>query len=82
MKIENIKKEVTHDMENLRKKSQTETQNTVEGYSSRLEQVVDRISALEHKIEIKGKTVSQTTQDLRKEYTRTHHSPTPSKDQK
>jgi hypothetical protein len=29
MKIENIKEEVTHDMENLRKKNQTETQNTV-----------------------------------------------------
>jgi hypothetical protein len=29
MKIENIKEEVTHDMENLSKKNQTETQNTV-----------------------------------------------------
>jgi hypothetical protein len=26
MKIKNIKEEVTHDMENLRKKNQTETQ--------------------------------------------------------
>jgi predicted nucleic acid-binding Zn-ribbon protein len=34
MKIENIKKEVTHDMENLRKKKhETETQNTVEEHS-------------------------------------------------
>jgi hypothetical protein len=31
VKIENIKEEVTHDMENLRKKNQTETQNTEEG---------------------------------------------------
>jgi hypothetical protein len=37
MKIKNIK-EVTKDMENLRKKNQIETQNTVEGHSSRLEQ--------------------------------------------
>jgi hypothetical protein len=44
MEIENIKKKVTHDMENLRKKNQAETQNTVEGHSSRLEQVEDRIS--------------------------------------
>jgi hypothetical protein len=28
MKIDNIKEEVTHDMENLRKKNETETQNT------------------------------------------------------
>jgi hypothetical protein len=27
MKIDNIKEEVTHDMENLRKKNQTEKQN-------------------------------------------------------
>jgi hypothetical protein len=36
MKIKNSK-EVTKDMENLRKKNQTETQSTVEGHSSRLE---------------------------------------------
>jgi hypothetical protein len=29
-KIDNIKEEVTHDMENLRKKNETETQNTME----------------------------------------------------
>jgi hypothetical protein len=33
MKIENIREKVTHDMKNLRKKNETETQNTVEGYS-------------------------------------------------
>jgi hypothetical protein len=37
MRIDNIKEEVTHDMENLGKKNETETQNTVEGHSSRLE---------------------------------------------
>jgi hypothetical protein len=42
MKIK--KEEVTKDMENLRKKNQTETRNTVEGHSSRLQQVEDRIS--------------------------------------
>jgi F0F1-type ATP synthase membrane subunit b/b' len=36
-KIDNIKKEVTHDMENLRKKNETEIQNIMEGHSSRLE---------------------------------------------
>jgi hypothetical protein len=43
-------------MENLRKKNQTEAQNTVEGYSSRLEQVEDRILELQDKIEINEKT--------------------------
>jgi polyhydroxyalkanoate synthesis regulator phasin len=49
MKIDNIKEEVTHDMENLRKKNETETQNTMQGQSSRLEQAKDRISELEDK---------------------------------
>jgi hypothetical protein len=53
-------------MEKLRKKNQTEileikspfsqTKNTVEGHSSRLEQVEYRISELKDKIEIKEKT--------------------------
>jgi chromosome segregation ATPase len=43
-------------MENLRKKNETETQNTMEGHSRRLEQVEDRILELEDKIGIKGKT--------------------------
>jgi DNA repair exonuclease SbcCD ATPase subunit len=55
-KIDNIKKEVTHDMENLRKKNETEIQNTIEGHSSRLEQAEDRISEFEDEMEIKGKT--------------------------
>jgi hypothetical protein len=42
MKVDNIKEEVTHDMENLRKKNQTETQNTVEGHFSKVQQVKDR----------------------------------------
>jgi polyhydroxyalkanoate synthesis regulator phasin len=55
MKMKNIKEEVNKDMENLRKKNQTKTQNTVEVHSSRLEQVENRISELEDKIEIKEK---------------------------
>jgi hypothetical protein len=64
-------------MENLRKKNQTEileikspfsqTKSTEEGQSSRLEQVEDRISELEHKIEIKEKNrrnLSQTIQEM------------------
>jgi esterase/lipase len=43
-------------MENLRKKNETESQDTMKGHSSRLEQVEDIISELEEKIEIKGKT--------------------------
>jgi TolA-binding protein len=53
-------------MENLRRKNQTEileikslnsqTKNRVEGHYSRLEQVKDRISELEDKIEIRRKT--------------------------
>jgi hypothetical protein len=36
MKIDNIKEVVTHDMENLWKKNETEIQNTMEGHFSRL----------------------------------------------
>jgi Mg2+ and Co2+ transporter CorA len=53
------------DLENLRRENQTEIlkiespyshiKNTVEGYFSRLEQMEDRISELEDKIEIKEK---------------------------
>jgi hypothetical protein len=38
MNIDNIKEELTHHMENFRKKNETEIQNTMEGHSSRLEQ--------------------------------------------
>jgi hypothetical protein len=56
VKIDNFKEEVTHDMENLRKKNETESQNTMESHSSRLEHAEDRISELKDKMEIKGKT--------------------------
>jgi hypothetical protein len=47
----------------------------MEGQSSRIEQTKDRISELEDEMVKTGKnwrTVSQTTQDLRKAYARTH----------
>jgi chromosome segregation ATPase len=49
---------VTDDMENLRKKNETDTKHngsTMEGHSNRLQQAEDRISELEDKMEIKGK---------------------------
>jgi hypothetical protein len=61
----NIKEEVTQDMESLRKKNQTETQNTVEDHSSRLERVEDRISELKDKIEIKQKTEELLVKQLK-----------------
>jgi phage shock protein A len=61
-----MKEEFNKDMENLRKKNQTETleiksslnqiKNTGESHSSRLEQVEDRISGLEDKIDTKEKS--------------------------
>jgi hypothetical protein len=65
MKIENIKEEVTHDVEYLRKKHQAETQNTMEGHSIRQEQAKDRISELKDKIEIKGKTEELLVKQLK-----------------
>jgi hypothetical protein len=55
MKIDNVKEEVTHDMENLRKNNETEIKNTMEVHSSRLEQVENRLSELKDEIEIKEK---------------------------
>jgi hypothetical protein len=37
VKIDNINEEVTHDMENLRKKNETEIKNKIEGHSSRID---------------------------------------------
>jgi predicted RNase H-like nuclease (RuvC/YqgF family) len=62
-------------MENLRRKNQTEileikspysqTKNTVEGHSSTLEQVEDRISELKDKMEIKEKIVELLVKQLK-----------------
>jgi hypothetical protein len=43
MKIDNIKEELTHELENLRKKNKTEIQKKMEGYSSRIEQAEDSL---------------------------------------
>jgi hypothetical protein len=64
-KIDSIKEEVTHDMENIRKKNETKIQNTIGGHFSRLEQAEDRISELENKMEIKGKTEEQLVKQLK-----------------
>jgi chromosome segregation ATPase len=65
IKINNFKEEVTQDMENLRKKNKTETQNTMEGHISRLEQVEDRVSEFKDKIEIKEKTEELLVKQLK-----------------
>jgi hypothetical protein len=43
IRIDNIKQEVTNDMENIRKKNETEIQKKMEGHSSRLEQAENSI---------------------------------------
>jgi hypothetical protein len=43
-------------MENLRKNNEMETQNKEEGHFTRLEQAEDRISEIDDKRKIKGKT--------------------------
>jgi chromosome segregation ATPase len=65
MKIDNIKEQVTHDMENLRKQNETEIQNKMEGHPIRLEQAEDRISELEGEMEIKGKTEELLVRQLK-----------------
>jgi chromosome segregation ATPase len=52
-------------MGSLRKKNETETQNTIEGHSSRLEQEEDRISELEDKMEIQGTTEELLVKQLK-----------------
>jgi hypothetical protein len=81
MKIDNIKEEVTHDTENLRKKNETEIHNTVEGHSSRLEQAEDRISELKDEMEIKGKTTKYYSNNSKPVKGICKNSLTPSEDQ-
>jgi hypothetical protein len=79
-KIDNIK-EVTHDMENLRKKNETEIQNKTEGHFSRIEQTENRISELEDEMEIKGKTEELLLKQLKNMRGLCKNSLTQSKDQ-
>jgi hypothetical protein len=55
MKIDNIKEEGNHNMENLRKRNETEIQNKMEGHSSKLEQAEDRSQNLKMKWKLKEK---------------------------
>jgi hypothetical protein len=64
-KIDNIKEEWTQDMENLRKKTEIELQNKIEGQCSRIELTKDRISELEDEMEIKGKTEELLVEQLK-----------------
>jgi chromosome segregation ATPase len=77
MTTKNMKEELNEDMENLRRKNQTEileiknpfgqTKNKAESHTITLEQMENRILQLKDKIEIKEKnrrTLSQTTQEL------------------
>jgi chromosome segregation ATPase len=91
MTTQNIKKELNKDMENPRKKTRTEiqeiksyfsqTKNTVEGHSSRLEQMEDRISVLEDEIEIKRETKEILVKNSKAMKGICKKSVTPSKDQ-
>jgi hypothetical protein len=65
MTIDNIKEEETQDIENLRKKNETEMQNKIEGQSSRTEQAEDRISELKDEMVIKGKTKELIVKQLK-----------------
>jgi chromosome segregation ATPase len=65
VKIDNIKEEVTHDMENLRKNNETKIQNKMEGHSSGIEQTEDRISELKEEMAIKGKTQELLVKQLK-----------------
>jgi TolA-binding protein len=65
-------------MEYLRKKNETEIQNTMEGHCSKLEQVEDRLSELEDKVEIKGKTEELLVKQLKNCERNSKNSLTPS----
>jgi hypothetical protein len=53
LRIKNdIKEEMTHYVENLRKKNETEIQNKMEGHFIRIEQTEDRITELEDEVVI------------------------------
>jgi F0F1-type ATP synthase membrane subunit b/b' len=81
LKIDDIKEEVAQDMENLRKKSETEMQNKIEDQFSRLEQAEDRMSELKDEIVIKGKTKELLVQKLKTCGKKCKNLLTPSKDQ-
>jgi chromosome segregation ATPase len=65
VKIDKIKEEVTHDIENLRKKKETEIQNKIESLSSRLEQTEDRMTGLKDEMVINRKTEELLVRQLK-----------------
>jgi hypothetical protein len=80
-KIDQIKEEITHDMENLKKKNETEIQNKMEGHYSKIEQTEDKISEPEDEIAFKGKTEELLVKQLKTCGKKCRNSLTPSKDQ-
>jgi hypothetical protein len=68
-------------MKNLRKKNETEIQNTMEGHFNRLEQAEDRISELEDGMETKEKLKSYYLNNSKPVKEICKNSLTPSKDQ-
>jgi hypothetical protein len=70
MKIDNIKEEVTYDMENFRKKEWNRNRK----HNRRPLQTEDSISELQDEMEIKGKTEELLSNNSRpgKEYARSH----------
>jgi hypothetical protein len=80
-KKDNIKEEMTQDMQSLRKKNETELQNKSEGQSSRIEQTEDRISELKDETVTKGKTKELLIKNSRPVKRKSKNSPTPLKDQ-
>jgi hypothetical protein len=81
MKINDIKEEVTHNMENHRKKNETEIQKKMEGCSSRIQQTEDRISELEDEMVVTGKTKNYWSNNSRLLKGICKNSLTPLKDQ-
>jgi predicted RNase H-like nuclease (RuvC/YqgF family) len=77
-KIDNIKKEMTQEMENFRKKYETNCKKG--GQTSRIEQTENRISELEDEMVIKGKT-KELLNNTRPVKRKLKNSLTPSKDQ-
>jgi hypothetical protein len=76
MKIKNIKEKVTKDMENFRKKNQTETKNTVEVPISRRKNL-----KTQDKTEIKEKKTEEISNNSRAVKGICKNSAIPSKDQ-
>jgi DNA anti-recombination protein RmuC len=80
-KIDNIKEEVTHDMENLRKKNEAEIQNTVEGHYSNYNKQKTESQNLKMKWKLKEKLKSYYSNNSKPVKGICKNSLTPSKDQ-